>query len=171
VVTPVLDDEVMLAVGEDGRTWILAILERRRSGPLQLDAPGDLTLRVPNGRIALAARDGLDLSTAGATSIDSGQLQITASEATIQVEGLSYLGRWVHSEVERVKLFATSMDTVVERFWQKVKRSFRFVEEVDQVRAGEIEYTARTNAHIHAENTLLTAEQLVKVDAGQIHLG
>ena len=50
-----------------------------------------------------------------------------------------------------------------------MKRSYRAVEETDQLRAGQIDYVAKETLSLHGENALLTAEELVKVDGEQIH--
>jgi hypothetical protein len=52
-----------------------------------------------------------------------------------------------------------------------VKRSYRFVEEADQVKAQRIDYAAEKSVCLRGENALVVAEELVKVDGGQIHLG
>jgi hypothetical protein len=170
LVAPEVGDEVLL-VAEEGRAWILAVLERREGAPVALEAGGDLAVRLRHGRFSVAAQEGIDLSTAQEASIASGTLRVTAAEAGIQLDRLSYLGRLVHAEVERVKVFAGSVDSVLDRFWQKVKRSYRFVEESDHVRAEQIDYAAEKNAQLRGRNALVTAEQLVKIDGEQIHVG
>jgi Protein of unknown function (DUF3540) len=60
---------------------------------------------------------------------------------------------------------------VLERCHQRVARSYREVEETDQVKAGQIDYTADTSLQLHAKYALVTADQLVKMDAEQIHIG
>jgi hypothetical protein len=39
------------------------------------------------------------------------------------------------------------------------------------VRARQIDYVAEKNVSVRGHNTLLTAEQLVKLDGEQVHLG
>ncbi len=50
-------------------------------------------------------------------------------------------------------------------------RAYRFVEEMEHVRAGSIDYAARENVRFHGRNALVTAQQLVKMDGEQIHMG
>ena len=171
LVAPEVGDEVLLATVQDGRAFILAVLERREGAAIRLEADGDLAVRLRKGRFSVAAQEGIDLATAQEASITSGTLRVMAAEAGIRLDRLSFLGRFVHAEVERVKVFAGSLDSVLDRFWQRVKRSYRFVEEVDHVRAEQIDYAAEKNAHLRGRNALVTAEQLVKVDAEQIHIG
>jgi len=171
LLAPELADEVLLALAEDGRAWILAVLERRAGAPLQIETEGDLAVRVKNGRFSVSAEDGLDLITGKKASLLAAELRVTSPEAILQLDRVSYLGRVLHGQINQIKLFAETFDSAIDRVWQRVKRSFRFVEEVDHVQAEEILYRAKNNAQIQGQNTLIGAEQLAKVDAGQIHLG
>ena len=60
---------------------------------------------------------------------------------------------------------------MLERLSQRVKRSYRTVDELDQLHARQLDYKVDKTMSLRAANALLTAEQLVKVDGGQIHLG
>ena len=171
LVTPEAEDEVLLALVGDRRAFILAVLERREGSAIRLEADGDVALRLRKGRFSVAAQEGIDLATAKEASVVAGALRVNTSDASVRFDRLGYLGRFVQAEVERVKLVAGSLDTVLDRLWQRVKRSYRYVEEVDHVRADQLDYAAKKNAHIRGRNTLVTAEELVKVDAEQIHLG
>jgi len=53
----------------------------------------------------------------------------------------------------------------------RVQRSTRFVEESDQIRAGDIDHRAESTLQMRAETMLMTADVVVRVDADQIHMG
>jgi hypothetical protein len=84
---------------------------------------------------------------------------------------LSFVGSVVQAEVERLKLLAESVDTTLTRLYQRVKRSYRVVEELDQLKAERIDYEAKELLSLHGKHATITAESLVKVDGDQIHLG
>jgi hypothetical protein len=42
---------------------------------------------------------------------------------------------------------------------------------MDQLRAKRVDYTAEKSMHLHGENTLMTADSLVKLDGEHIHMG
>ena len=44
-------------------------------------------------------------------------------------------------------------------------------EGIDQVEAGQIDYRASGMTRLHGKNTVITARDLVKADAKQIHMG
>jgi hypothetical protein len=73
--------------------------------------------------------------------------------------------------MEKLRSVTEVLELVAERFSQKAGRSYRTVADVDQLRAGAIDHSATDAMTLGARNTVVTAEQLLKVDAEQIHLG
>lgn len=174
LVAPEPGDFVLLAVVSGStptRRFVLAVLEREAGAAATVAVDGDLSFKVPHGRFTVAAQDGIDLIAAREMSVVSGRLNVNAVDGNVVFQELSYLGKLVRSEVERVKSFAQTVDVVMDRFTQQVKRSYRTVEELDQVRADSIDYVAKKTLSLRGDNTLMTAKQLVKVDGEQIHLG
>ena len=169
LVEPRADDLVLVTAAEDGRCWVLAVLERDAKGAT-LSVDGDLHLR-PEGRIHLSSRRGIGIDSAQDVTVQTARVDVNALEGTVVVQGLRYLGRRLRTEVEKVKAIASTFDSVVDRFSLQAKRSYRRVEELDQLRAETIDHVADKTVHIRAKNAVVTAEQLVKVDGDQVHLG
>lgn len=171
LVAPAVGDEVLVACRVTGACYVLAVLEREAGAATELTVEGDLRIKVPGGRFAVAAQQGMSLVSADELSLASGRVDVRAVEGSIAVDRLTYWGRLVQSEIEKVKLFAGSLDSVLERWSQKVKRVYRRVEETDQLRAGSVDYVADKAMSLHADNALVTAKKVVKVDGEQILLG
>ena len=166
-----VDDLVLMARSPLEGAFVLAVLRRDGSATTTLTVAGDLDVRLASGRLSLAAQEGVDLLSAREVSVTAGGLRVNATEGHVVLESLSFLGDAVRAEIDRVKIFAQSLDSVLERFSQRVQRSYRTVTETDQVRAQRIDYTADKTMRLHGEHALITADELVKVDAEQIHLG
>ncbi|MGC3997856.1 MAG: DUF3540 domain-containing protein [Anaeromyxobacter sp.] len=171
LVAPEPGDLVLLLDGLAGEAFVTAVLAREAGVPLRLEAAGDVAWHLPEGRFSVAAGGGLDLATTARASVEAAELRLTAGEAGLQVQRLSFLGRIVQAQVESLKLVAGALDQTLERLWQRVRRSYRFVQEDDHVRAGNLDYAAQESAHVRGRNALVTADQLVKVDGGQVHIG
>jgi hypothetical protein len=171
LVEPVPGDLVLVAVGEDGRNHVLAVLEREAGAPSRLAMEGNVTVKVTHGRFVVAADEGIDLVTGREVNVAAAGVGITAHHGSVVLDKLAYVGRAVQAEVERLKHVGSVLDSVLDRVSQRVKRSFRTVEELEQVRAEAIDYSAKKNMHLHGHNALVSAEELVKVDGEQIHLG
>ncbi|MDY7224857.1 DUF3540 domain-containing protein [Hyalangium rubrum] len=171
LVEPMVGDVVLLSGLPGGQCYVLAVLERESDAPARLVSEGNLEVRLPRGRFVVAAQEGVDLVSAQEVSVTAGGVRVHATEGNVVVRQLSVLGAFVRAEFDRIKVMAESCDSVFDRMLQRVKRSYRFVEEHDQVRAAQIDYVAQNNASLRGENTLITAKDLIKVDGEQIHLG
>jgi hypothetical protein len=171
LVEPVADDIVLVALAPNGAAYVLAVLEREEGAKATLSTDGDLELRQRHGRVTIAAQEGIDLIAAKDIRLVGQGLAINASEGNVVVNKLSFVGGLVRAEMDKVKLLAQTFDSVLDRFSQKARNAFRTVQETDQVRAERIDYSATSTMSLHGENALLTAEELVKVDGEQIHLG
>lgn len=164
-------DLVLVTLVPGRGCYVLAVLERQEAARGRLVHMGDLELQLPAGRLTVAATQGMSVVSGKDVSCVTGTLHAHAAEAEIFLERSSFLGRLARVEVETVKVLGRFFDSVLERFSQRVRRSFRKVEELDQVRAEHLDYTANQTASVRGHNTLLTAEQLVKLDGDQVHLG
>lgn len=157
LVAPEAGDLILLGGPTGARPFVLAVLERAGTGATRISVEGDLTAVLPSGRFTVAATDGVALASNGAVSIDATRIDARAQEGSLVVS--------------KARLLATTLDATIERVSQTVKRIFRRVEELEHVRAGQIDVAADGNLRMHGENTLLTARQLVKADGKQIHIG
>lgn len=170
LLAPEAGDRVLVAWIGDER-FVLSVLEREGTEPSRVEVPGDLELKLPRGRFSVASQDGIDLTTAGETSLTSRVLSLHALEGNVLVDKLRALGSVFTGDVSRVRVVAESVDSIVERVHQRWKRAYRFIEEREQVKAKHLDYRAEQTARIHAENAVMTADDLVKLDGKQVHIG
>ncbi|WP_437514945.1 DUF3540 domain-containing protein [Sorangium sp. So ce1099] len=171
LVEPAAGDRVLLATEEGGDAFVLAVLERPEGAPTILAVDGDLELRAQRGKVTVAAQLGVDVAAGAPIRVAAPAVDVTAVEGRLAVQVLDVFGAVVKAELGKVKTLARSVDAVFERLSQRVRRSYRTVEEIDQVRARQIDYEAQGNARLHGENALVTAEVLAKVNGAQVHLG
>ncbi|MDI1478102.1 DUF3540 domain-containing protein [Polyangium sp. y55x31] len=171
LVAPALGDRVLVATEEEGDSFVLAVLERKDSQKTTIAVEGDLELRTPSGKVEIAAQEGVDVTAAAPVNVTGSEVTVKALRARLSAEWIDVVGAAVKAEFGKVKMLASTFDAALDRFSQRVKRSYRTVEEIDQVRAQHIDWAAQGNAHLRGENTLVTATDLVKVNADQVHLG
>ena len=168
---PEIGDTVALLTTQAGACYVTAVLEREPEVTNRIVVEGDLEVQLSTGKLTFAAQEGVNLLAAKEVSISAGALRVNAREGNLILERISLLGGFATAELEKIKVVAGSLDQVLDRFSQRVKRSFRKVEELDQVKAEHIDYAAASSMSLHAQNALVTAEELVKVDGEQIHVG
>lgn len=168
---PLVGDKVLLVTDTEGGDYVLAVLERSADQLATLNLPGDTQINAQTGRLSLSARDGIAMASAREIAMQSGSLKVEALKGEVTVHELSLVGEAWRSCVDRVKSVGKTFDSILERCHQRVSRSYRVVDEMDQVKAGQIDYQADSSLQLHAKYTLMTADELVKVDGEQIHLG
>ncbi len=168
---PIVGDRVICAQSATGQAWVLAVLERASGQPSQLTVEGDLEVHLADGRFSVASRDGVEMTTPKDVKVTSGEVHVNAMDGSVVLQRLTYLGRYLQSEVKKVKSVAETFDAVLGRFSQRVQRSYRTVEQYDCVKAKQIDYVADTTVSLHGKTTMVTAAELVKVDGSQVHVG
>src|SRR5262249_51795939 len=156
LVEPAQGDLVLCAVTPAGAVYVLAVLERPEGAPAILSTDGDMSIRLRDGRFAVAAQEGIDLVSGKDTQIVAGELKVTAASGSVAVSSLSFVSSLVRGEVDRIKVLAESVDSTLTRLYQRVKRSYRVVEELDQVKAERIDYEAKEHIQLHGKNALIT---------------
>lgn len=169
LVAPEAGDKVLCAVDSDG-VYVVAVLTGRANAPTKIAAEGDLQLSA-KGRVSVRGAQGVDLAGAGPVAIAGPEVHVRAQKGTVAVEELGFFGKLVQAEVAKVALVAREVDSVVTRLSKRAKRIFRFVEEIDQTRAGTVDLRAQSLLGLRAENAVISARVLTKVDGEQIHIG
>ncbi|MGB4117615.1 MAG: DUF3540 domain-containing protein [Polaromonas sp.] len=168
---PEVGDKVLLVTDTEGDDYVLAVLVRAGLRGAQLTLPADTDIQTKGGTLKITGRDGLALQSAHQVSVQSAQLRVDALQGDVTIHHLSIVGEAWRSCIDTVKTVGRSFDSVLERCHARVSRSYRQVQELDQVKAGQIDYHADTSLQLHGKYALVTADELVKMDAEQIHLG
>ncbi|MEZ4306952.1 MAG: DUF3540 domain-containing protein [Polyangiaceae bacterium] len=172
LVAPGPGDKVLCVVDGEGAT-VIAVLagDEGEASTTTISADGDLAIQARGGRVSVCGASGVELTSGESVGIAGKEVHVRAKTGTVAVEELGFFGRLVQAEVAKVAVLAEQMDSVVTRISQRAKRVFRFVEEVDQTRAGTVDMRAQGMLGLRAENAVVSARVLAKVDGEQIHIG
>jgi hypothetical protein len=170
LVEPLPGDMVLVSRADSG-CYILAILERHGDQHVCLAFEGDADLRVKQGRLRVAAQEGIDLVSAKDTTLFSPELAINSVQAEVNIQHLSFFGTFLQGQIERIKLIGQACDSIFERVSQRVKRSYRWVDELDQLKAGQLNYLVKKLMSLRGKYSVLTAEEDVRIDGDKILMG
>ena len=171
LLVPEPDDEVLAARDDAGRVFVLAVLARARpSEPARWRANAGAVIET-DGQLDLVGREGVRVRSPKTVELGAPEVSITALEASVSSDRMRFVGRLLTANAEAAKTVIGTVDHCVERLSQRLKRSYRFIEELDSTRAGQIDQRAQSTLSIRAQNALVTARDLFKVDGEQIHLG
>jgi hypothetical protein len=164
-------DEVELVATSSGRVWVCTVLERSAdAAPMPLRLEGDVELRA-SGALHLEAEQAVTVRSTKGVAITAGRFLLESLEARFVSERLAIVGGAARVDLEDVTTAVRYVSQVFERITSKVKRSFRFVEELDSTEAHEIHVRAQRSFRVRSENAFMYADKLVKVEGDQIHLG
>ncbi|RIX85337.1 DUF3540 domain-containing protein [Acidovorax cavernicola] len=152
---PSTGDVVLVAGPQRDQLFLIAVVTQADPSQSQLVTDGDLTIRSRRGGIALQAPD----------------FSLQADKATLDINDMTYRGAEVRVTALVARFVGRTLETVLDRLSLLTRTSFRLIEEVEQVRAGQIDMQASESLRLHAKNTFVTSKALVKVDAEQIHMG
>ena len=154
---------------------------------------GDLALSAPQGNIDLVAGGAIRCRGAGGVALEAGdgepsarpslalgQTEVRLGARTLKLVGeraevlfaeASYRGVQLSAAVEQVKVVADRMETVAVHVLERLKRSFRRVEDLDELLAGRVRTRASGAYSVKGGHTSIEAEDDVKIDGKRIHLG
>ncbi|MDP9915789.1 hypothetical protein J2W24_001425 [Variovorax boronicumulans] len=152
---PAVGDVVLVAGPQRDQLFLIAVVTQADPSQSQLVAEGDLTIRSRRGGIAMQAS----------------AFALQADKATVDITDMAYRGAEVRVTTLVARYVGRTLETVLDRLSLLTRSSFRLTEEVEQVRAGQIDMQAAQSLRLHAKNTFVTSQALVKVDAEQIHMG
>jgi hypothetical protein len=171
LVEPLPGDTVLVSQTTSGGCHVLGILERQADEATSLIFEGDVDLTSRNGRLRVSAQEGIDLVSPGEATLVSRQLQVHAGEAEVNIPQLSFFGTALQAQVETIKLFGQACDSVFERVSQSVRRSFRRVEELETLSAGQLNYVVKNLMSLRGKHSVITAEENVRIDGDKILMG
>ena len=173
LVRPRTGDRVLLCVAGDGECYVLSVLERA-GGPEQetcLEFDGNVSLHAKGGDLSFTADRDLTLASEQSMALASRKVSIHAGVGEAVIEHLSVAGRALQSRIKRIRTVASSVEQTARRFTQRLRDSFRYVEDQDEVQCGSARYLVEDSLTLHSKNTVHMAEEIVTINAEQVHLG
>jgi hypothetical protein len=169
LVAPDPGDRVLLATSDSGGAWVLAVLDGDPELGTRLTVETPLSISAPSVRVR--ATEDASIVAGGGVSLLGARLDLRAVDASVGITRLTATIATALLDAGHLKTVATTVDAIAERVTQRTKRLYRFVEELERVRAGRMDVDAGKSLRMHAENSLVTAETLVKLDGEHIHMG
>jgi hypothetical protein len=167
LLAPEVGDRVLVAVLPE--PYVLAVLDRGER-PVELVLEGDAAIRA-TGKLDLAGNGGVSLTTPEAVSVTAGTFSAVATEGKLIFKSLKSVARIATTHFDSFEAVTRTANVIAERVASRVKRAFRTVEETDQLRARHLDYRAEQTAQLHGETTVVTADQVARIDGAQVMIG
>ena len=153
LLAPHVGDTVLISGPNSASLYIIAIIKQAAPEQSELAVKGRLSIRSE------------------AISLQSKELQVKADTAQCVIDSADYVGKELRSTISISRIVGKVYEVIADRLSQMSRHSVKITEQVDQTRAGTIDYQADDSARIHSKYTMVTGKELVKVDSDQIHMG
>jgi len=165
LVRPKQGDSVLTAFDADGNCFILSVLvQNQASGRVnEIILEGDASLHIRRGGLTISADDEV--------SVVSDKLSLAAKTGHAAFEDCSFLGKSLFAEFGTIKTIAGKVENIFQQLTEKLIDAFRFVKDHEEVQTGSTRYLVETNLTMHSKNAMHVAEEIVTINAGQVHLG
>jgi hypothetical protein len=165
LVRPRQGDSVLAVFDAEGSCFILSVLmqsqESGRANEITLE--GDASLRIRNGGLTISADDEV--------SVVSDRLSLAVRTGSAVFGECSFLGNALSAQFESIKTVAGKVENVFQQLTEKLIDAFRFVKDHEEVQTGSTRYLVDTNLTMHSKNAMHIAEEIVTINAEQVHLG
>ena len=168
---PALGDTVLITSTRQGDSFVIAVVVQADPRQATLAVDGDLTLVSRSGGIRAHSAGPMALESDTSIAMQSPEWRAQAGRAHCEIGEMDYQGARIRFSVLVSRFVGRTCEVVLDRLNLLTRSSFRLTEEMEQVRAGQIDIQAEQTLRLHSKNTLLTSKGLVKVDAEQIHMG
>lgn len=154
------------------RQLVLAVLSR--AAPAQAQAtvqlPGGARFVTQEGSLRIEGRE-VDIAASAGLRARTPQFTLEAAHGDLRFGHANASAGSFTGVIGQMQLFARDLSSQVGRLVQKVRSSFRTVEELDDLRAGRTRWEVEGHAQLHARQATVLAEGTVKIDGQRIDLG
>ncbi|MCC6522727.1 MAG: DUF3540 domain-containing protein [Polyangiaceae bacterium] len=169
LLVPEVGDEVWLLPRADGAWVVGAVLGRAATGAAVVSLPGEGTELSAAGRLRVRGGRALELG-APTVSVRADVLDVTAQRTRLASHAVDLFAARVTAGLETARLVAKKLDAAIDSVAMRLERSFRWVTEVEQVRAGQLDLEAKGNLRAHGDCAFVSAERVVQVRGEEVHL-
>lgn len=173
LIQPETGDTVLLSVDMSGDSFILSVLRRDATTTAKTDLlfDGEVNLHVSSGGLSLTADKGITVGTRETVTCVGRKVSVHADEGEATIQNCSFLGTFLHVQAERIKHVADIADSIYRRWTQRLETAFRFVKEEEEVQTGSTRYLVEDTLTMHSKNAVHMSEEIVTINAEQVHLG
>lgn len=168
---PQMGDTVLVSGPDSCRVFLIAVLEQADPTVSRIEADGALVVGGNAQSVTIESDVGVSVRSGAALDMVAAQWTMRAGSADCSLDDVRFTTRTLDATMGTMKAIGKVFETVADRVVQMTRSTLRIVEGIDQSRVGHLDCKASDTVRIHAKHTMVTAQDLVKVDGSQIHMG
>jgi hypothetical protein len=166
-----VDDTVLVYCSADRSVaYIACVLGREQRDEAVLTLPGGVELSSQAGNLSIHAK-AIDLKAGVQVSVTSPKIDVTAFESEIKILKMRAWFDVLEAQAVHAKFAFQNVTTSAGRLLQRVRESVRWVDEVDETRAGRVRVKVEGAYQVQSRHATIHATGVVKIDGEKIELG
>jgi len=169
LVEPCVRDKVLVFADTED-IFILSVLRRESAAPVELPFEHGVSIQARGGAFTVDSPD-MRLSSDGDMVMAGRKVAVEAEEGEAAIGRMLFTGVSLVTCLNTVRQVARHVETSAERVIQRVKRSYRTVEEFEESRIGRLRLLIRKSFFLASKDSHIVAKDVVKVNGGKILLG
>jgi hypothetical protein len=171
LIEPECGDVVLVCCGvPQTASYIIAVLVRAAPCSASMVLPGGVALETEEGALRVVGRS-VALHASERIALQAACVDMDAIRGDVRFSRLNMSVQHVQAALGVVSSVAQQVTSTVGRLIQKARDSVRWVEGLDETRAGRMRVQVDERLRITARNASLLAEKQVKIDGEKIDLG
>ena len=170
LIEPERGDKVLVSYVEESGAYILAVLSRAEPDKAELVLPGGVALHTEAGALTVQARK-IDLQASEDATMQAPSVILSGINGAVRFQRLEAAAQKMRAHFGAVHGMAQSVTSVVGRLVQRVGDSLRWIDDVDETRAGRVRVQVEDRFDVDARHASMRATGQVKVDGEKIDLG
>ena len=174
LVRPEIGDLALIVLPDNPRAaaYVLAVLERAEADQaMHIDLRAGARLVSERGGVEITAGTDLRLQAGAQLSATGESISFVSGAVRWLTQTFSLVGKTVEVVCSVWRESSRERETTAETWTQRMGDCRRHVQDLDETQAGMSRTLARETALVHGRVTYVQAEEFVKVDGGEVHLG
>jgi hypothetical protein len=152
--------------------YVLAVLERADPKTvMHIDLHAGANLVAQTGPVHISAGTDLRLDAKATLKATAQDMSFVATSARWLTHTFSLLGKTIEAVCSVWRESSTDRETTTQTWTQRLGDCHRHVQDLDETQAGTSRTLARDTALLHGRVSYVQAEEFVKVDGQEVHLG
>ena len=167
---PLPGDTVICCRDENGRFFILGILERNGTEKLSITYPADTAITSRRGSITIASPKRVTMVSESLNFL-SGEAIHKSASATIAFQDLTATGNTFQARYGTVRLISNLINTMARQVIDRFRGYTRQTEGHDQVKAGQATRSVKGLYSVDSKHTIMVSREVTKIDGEKILMG
>ncbi|GAB6888319.1 hypothetical protein JCM13304A_18180 [Desulfothermus okinawensis JCM 13304] len=161
-IEPALGDLVLGCFLDNGKVFILSILDRRQKQGAKVYVPCNLDI---------ASKGAVKISSGKGIKCMSDSIAVCGNDIALCGSRISLIGGLLKRQFSKIKSVAREVEEFFVHFIRHSKTSQKYIKEHNEVQSGTSRYLTEKTSTVQAKDSIHLIENLLNMNAKQINLG